>query len=31
MTQENIGSVYGVSVAVENVRGVPVVVPNPAE
>jgi iron complex transport system ATP-binding protein len=30
MTPENIGSVYGVSVAVENVRGVPVIVPHPS-
>jgi iron complex transport system ATP-binding protein len=29
MTPDNIGSVYGVSVAVEKVRGVPVVVPHP--
>jgi iron complex transport system ATP-binding protein len=29
MTADNIGSVYGVSVAVENVRGVPVVIPHP--
>jgi iron complex transport system ATP-binding protein len=30
MTPDNIGTVYGVSVAVEKVQGIPVVVPHPA-